>query len=271
MSRGDRVAVNGNLSMSMRDNYGEHGVEEYYKKVGSTYRNPHYPGIRLCLFSWLNSMQYILLTKYFPLGSGEATLAFVEWCNTGKTLYLEQHSSKTTTRPDSDPTPVPNRPPVIPRRKGQITPCLLGPDFPRPRITAADPFTAAAFKERTTYPCAELSFEAIAEGELPQVSVNIVDGSLLPISSSPHAEGDSTDEGTKTGQPLLQIILSTKARWLVILAPHKKPEVFVIVIKNGWGWVKWDVDAWKEVDISDSKGELLHERVHCRVYRSANF
>ena len=28
MSRGDRVAVSGNLSTSMRDNYGEHGVEE---------------------------------------------------------------------------------------------------------------------------------------------------------------------------------------------------------------------------------------------------
>jgi hypothetical protein len=56
----------------MRDNYGEYGVEEvtniylfvhadptnlstqYYKRVGSTYRNPHYPGIRQCIFAWLH-------------------------------------------------------------------------------------------------------------------------------------------------------------------------------------------------------------------------
>ena len=73
MSRGDRTAVSGILSLSMRNNYGELGVDEvkfvpqvqtfylikltlpkYYKKVGATYRNPHYPGVRLCIFSWLS-------------------------------------------------------------------------------------------------------------------------------------------------------------------------------------------------------------------------
>jgi hypothetical protein len=72
MSRGNRCAASGNLSSSMRANYGEHGVEEvflnsldsethaesyelkYYRKVGSTYRNPHFPGLRLCIFAWLN-------------------------------------------------------------------------------------------------------------------------------------------------------------------------------------------------------------------------
>ena len=54
----------------MRDNYSEHGVEEvrkhdfsllrifeivqYYKKVGRTYRNPHFPGIRTVLWLWFN-------------------------------------------------------------------------------------------------------------------------------------------------------------------------------------------------------------------------
>ena len=33
--------------------------------------------------------------------------------------------------------------------------------------------------------------------------------------------------------------LSTKARWLVIIAPHKKPE-----IKDGWGWERWDLKSW---------------------------
>lgn len=71
MSRGNRETTVGNLKGSMRENYSEHGVEEagrssvlppypinttvqYYRKVGATYRNPHYPGIRSCLFLWLN-------------------------------------------------------------------------------------------------------------------------------------------------------------------------------------------------------------------------
>jgi len=97
--------------------------------------------------------------------------------------------------------------------------------------------------------------------------------------------------------------LSTKARWLVILAPHKKPDVriscfsvhrhnFLIPeqIKDGWGWSKWSVEQWKECsmhDTSNSKHEILHERqvlsghptllsvdgisrVHCRIFRSYN-
>jgi hypothetical protein len=79
MSRGDRAIAPGNLSSSMRENYGELGVSEvstaeqlfyeqqllillkYYKRTGSTYRNPHFPGIRLCMFLWLNRFVYPVL------------------------------------------------------------------------------------------------------------------------------------------------------------------------------------------------------------------
>jgi hypothetical protein len=33
--------------------------------------------------------------------------------------------------------------------------------------------------------------------------------------------------------------LSTKCRWLAVIAPHKKPE-----IKDGWGWERWDLKNW---------------------------
>jgi hypothetical protein len=33
--------------------------------------------------------------------------------------------------------------------------------------------------------------------------------------------------------------LSTKCRWLAVIAPHKKPE-----IKDGWGWERWDLKSW---------------------------
>jgi hypothetical protein len=56
--------------------------------------------------------------------------------------------------------------------------------------------------------------------------------------------------------------LSTRARWLVVIAPHKKPEVcrvsLIMVarargasrsfadvqIKDGWGWARWDLREW---------------------------
>ena len=31
-------------------------------------------------------------------------------------------------------------------------------------------------------------------------------------------------------------------------------------IKEGWGWVKWDVESWAETIMSDTKGEILQDR-----------
>ncbi|KAJ3516599.1 hypothetical protein NLJ89_g1028 [Agrocybe chaxingu] len=250
MSRGDRIFVSGNLSSSMRENY-EHGVAEYYVKVGNTYRNPHFPGIRLCLFAWLNN--------------GEATLAFIEWYNTGKKLYQESHA-----KVEGDRT---SRQSVIPRRKGVVVPVPLDLSFPGPSITAADPFTSAAYRERTSYPCAELSFEDVAEGLFPSMSIDISSGAVLEHKKSEGGE-DEDPEGTKcqiemvvcsfalhlienpSGLFALLSQLSLKARWLVVLAPHKKPE-----IKEGWGWRKWDVAKWAECEmVTPTPGEFLYDR-----------
>ena len=66
--------------------------------------------------------------------------------------------------------------------------------------------------------------------------------------------------------------LSMKCRWLIILAPHKKPEVRNVIslvsvlltltpqIKDGWGWSKWDVENWTEVPMTEIKGEILNTR-----------
>ncbi|KAF9561345.1 hypothetical protein CPC08DRAFT_635571 [Agrocybe pediades] len=292
MSRGDRVAATGILSTSMRDNYGEHGVEEYYRKVGSTYRNPHYPGIRLSLVSWLNKwwqMEHEAITKLsadqlmlFDMAC-EATLAFVEWCRAGKKLYQEK-LSQAQSSPQSEEPSKPSRAAVPPRKKA-LTPLALGPEFPKPQVVAADPFTAAAFNERTGFPCAELSFEAIAEGSMPDQAINIADSSLKAIAAQEPEDREETVQGDHLCQVEMVVCsfamhlidnpsslfsllweLSSKARWLIILAPHKKPE-----IKSGWGWNKWDIDTWKSCEMTTSTGELLYDRVHCRVYRSVNF
>ena len=46
--------------------------------------------------------------------------------------------------------------------------------------------------------------------------------------------------------------LSGKAMWLVVIGPTKLPHVSDAVrpsaeqqIKEGWGWVRWDLGAWK--------------------------
>jgi hypothetical protein len=57
----------GNLSLNMSSNYNEHGVDEvcslpadseltakYYKKVASSYRNPHFPGVKKVIFELMN-------------------------------------------------------------------------------------------------------------------------------------------------------------------------------------------------------------------------
>ncbi|RDB17973.1 Uncharacterized protein C17A5.05c [Hypsizygus marmoreus] len=274
MSRGDRTVVTGNISTSMRNNYQTLGVSEYYKKVGSTYRNPHFPGIRRCVFLWLNrlwemdsavlSTQRRILIFDMACGSGEGTIAAKEWWSLGRRLHefvvLKSEGEKPTVN--------------LPRSRTKIAPPPLGPGVRQPHIIAADPFTCAAYRDRTSLPCAALSFKEISEGALP------------PIPSDTEVAGEEAMPGDGARTPIIDIIicsfalhliedpsqlfsllweLSSKARWLVILAPHKKPE-----IKDGWGWCKWDIDAWQSCRMTDQIRELVNDRVHCRVYRSMN-
>ncbi|KAF8742269.1 hypothetical protein AX14_005446 [Amanita brunnescens Koide BX004] len=280
MSRGDRAVASGNLSLSMRNNYDELGVDEYYKKVGATYRNPHYPGVRLCMFSWLSKWwqmekecvtsaenDHRILLFDMACGHGEVTVAFAEWLKLGQNLC--QSSQGNASQPD---------------RRGKIPAIPVGPEFPQPYVMAADPYTSEAFKQRTGLSCDRLSFKDVAEGTLPSSTTNL---SRL-LSAGTHAtETDSSDaispvsEDNKIEMAICSFALhlvesnselfallwelSTKTRWLVVIAPHKKPE-----IKAGWGWVKWNVDEWSEGQMKESKGEFLHDRVHCRVYKSLN-
>jgi len=101
-----------------------------------------------------------------------------------------------------------------------------------------------AYRDRTSFPCSNLSFEAIAEGSLPLISVNIVDQSTKEISWKDSE--DVNEQEQVDHRPMIEMVvcsfalhlienpsgifallwqLSLKARWLVILAPHKKPEV----------------------------------------------
>ncbi|KAL4064859.1 hypothetical protein V8B97DRAFT_1198241 [Scleroderma yunnanense] len=289
--RSHRIGTSGNLQRSMRANYDEYGVDSYYRKVGATYRNPHFPGVRACMFAWLDEWwkhEHSTFGSRAPLifdmacGSGEVTVAAYQWW-TG-----------------ASPKPVRRGPlshPVLPT-SGSFRPQLatstgialrqnttLSPSDMH--IMATDPYTAEAYLERTMLPCAPFSFMDIAGGALPPVISPLTSLRKAPASGAETMVladniGDAVDTPiaidmvicsfalhlVESPSELFALLweLSTKASWLVILAPHKKPE-----IKDGWGWVKWDCNSWAECSMADRKGEYVQDRVHCRVYRSINF
>ncbi|CAE6501855.1 unnamed protein product [Rhizoctonia solani] len=271
--------MSGNLSRSMRENYDTHGVDEYYKIVGSSYRNPHFPGIKQCLNIFMNNLR-------LTCGSGEVTVALQEWWSACQNQPTQSASNSIAARPAvprpvvsprlvvSPPTPAVSRPaPSFPR---------ISPTEPPLRIVATDPYTSDAYHTRTGLPCIALSFHDVAVEGLPDASKALVpeeqesknDEDELKTSDEAisHPEDRETYELVicsfalhllVTPGSLYELLsaLSYGARWLVVLEPHKKPE-----IKEGWGWTQWDITTWAAAQ--GREGEFIKERVHCRVYKS---
>ncbi|GAB1520784.1 hypothetical protein RhiTH_003872 [Rhizoctonia solani] len=278
--------MSGNLSKSMRENYDTHGVDEYYKIVGSSYRNPHFPGIKLCMNIFMNN--------------GEVTIALQEWWTTCQTQ--NQSTPSAPARP-AVPRPVvsPPRPVVVPLRPAVSPPIPTSSRaqplaFPRIssvepplRIVATDPYTSDAYRTRTGLPCIPMSFHDVAVEGLPdasKVSFEEIESELKGEEKVDVADKDETvnaDHGEATTATVedshpedreiydlvicsfalhllttpgslyeLLSTLSYGARWLVVLEPHKKPE-----IKEGWGWTLWDVTVWQEAQ--GREGEFVKE------------
>lgn len=103
-------------------------------------------------------------------------------------------------------------------------------------IEGVDPYTGAAYRERTGQAAEALSFEQIAEGALAGRAY-----SLIVCSFALHLLEASR-------LPALLFRLAESAPHLLILTPHKRPAV-----KAAWGWALED--------------ELVIERVRARVYR----
>src|SRR6476661_11047388 len=64
-------------SLSIRGEYESHGVEAYYRRFGSQYRNPHEPAVARSLAEAVRRWPIDLSRRVLDLaaGSGEATLA----------------------------------------------------------------------------------------------------------------------------------------------------------------------------------------------------
>ncbi|WRT70173.1 uncharacterized protein IL334_007167 [Kwoniella shivajii] len=322
--------VHGNLSHAMRDNYNEHGVDEYYRKVAATYRNPFFPGIKKVIWTFMNRWweaegrslfvseirQNGLRVLDMAAGSGEATLCLLEWAQKGKNPV----SSNNFTQPSSSSNPalsnrstVPDplaalraissagasatsRPAFIPptvRRPavggkkgkqvfGRMDPPQL-PDHFELDIIATDPYTSPAYTDRTSSPCHPLSFNDLANGLVPPNP-----GASSPPNAEPVWDmiicSFALHLVTSPSELFALLFeLSNKARWLIVVAPHKKPE-----IKETWGWSRYDIASWTvagesklyggggkgytdEDNEEETELEIIRDKVKLRLYRSNAF
>lgn len=117
----------------------------------------------------------------------------------------------------------------------------------KPSVLAIDPYTGPAFhKVHPAIPFLPLSFAQIDDIE-GYYTLTICSFALHLIS----------------GSELWACLdaLTRKSKWLLIISPHKKPE-----IKTSWGWERWDTKTWNrdETDVA----EIVQERVRGRLYRN---
>jgi len=197
-------------------------------------------------------------------------LSVKQWWASGRQNHLQSQELSPSDE-KLNITPVPHH-----KTSSVASTHCLPPHVPTPQVIAADPFTSVAYADRTSLTCASLSFRDIADGALPPLQTTTYQS---PDSNAGDTLLDPTNividmvicsfalHLVNNPSELFALLweLSTKTRWLIILAPHKKPE-----IKDGWGWTKWNVNTWKECLMSDNVGQYLKDRVHCRIYRSVN-
>jgi SAM-dependent methyltransferase len=224
----------------MRQAYAAHGVQGFYTQEASSYRNAH--------FGALNTALAAALDEVFGGDDGGARML-----------------SPVPSAPDPPPPLDTNVLRLGPAgaRDGDGRPKLrvldlacgsgeaslvvdrwlrgkAGAPFGHLVLTASDPFTAAAFRERTGLPAVGgWAFEDVQEGCLHGRAFDVV-----VCSFALHLLDESRLFATLRE-------LSVAARWLVICSPHKRPHV-----KHGCGWA------------------LVHdgvkERVHVRIFESCN-
>jgi SAM-dependent methyltransferase len=173
---------------SIRAAYERHGAEEYYRRFGAEYRNPHEPMIWRALDAAIGKWQPDLSCVLdLAAGSGEVT------------LFLRERGAG--------------------------------------RVDGIDPYTAEAYRQRTGQEPEALTFADIAAGALARRKY-----SLIVCSFALHL-------CEKSRLPRLMMQMRTISDTLLILTPHKRPE-----IRKEWGW--------------QLTGEILLERVKVRYYKA---
>ncbi|EPY53443.1 fungal protein [Schizosaccharomyces cryophilus OY26] len=229
----------------MRANYAQ-GVDVYYQKSGSTYRNLHFYALRLltmdCLSRFWDHNDKTRSSEFHIIdlacGSGEITQVVREWELLGKKKSVEGDSSRA-------------------RKKLSIRSIPLG--YPPIEIVATDPYTGEAYEQNVGVPCLNLNFQDVADGKFPPSKA--VDGiyDLVICSFALHLLTDPSKLFATC------YALATQCRWLLIVSPHKQP-----ILKPEWGWIPWNIETWLPLDYGDNHDHVI-ERVHGRFFQSINF
>ena len=174
------------MSLSVRDEYSNGGVDKYYISNGGSYKNTHEDRVVTALGSAIDTWSLDVSNVLdLSCGSGEITMPLI---NMGA------------------------------------------------NVTGIDPYTTEAYNHRTGLQAECLNFQQIATGALTGRSY-----SLIVCSYAMHLAERSV-------LPMLCYNLSMIAPYLLILTPHKKPE-----ISHKWGWAL--------------EGELYIKRIKARMYR----
>ncbi|KAI8470552.1 MAG: hypothetical protein J3K34DRAFT_521224 [Monoraphidium minutum] len=234
----------------MRQAYGAHGVVGYYQQEGTSYRNPHTHALGVALSAALSEVfggdQQERLLSPVPAPAAPPAEANV----------LRLSGARRQGQPDGGGGggggggegggDLSLRLLDLACGSGEAAIAVAAwlnaaaPRFGRLVLTAADPYTAGAFRAHTGLPRVEpWSFEDVQGGALEGRSYDAV-----AVSFALHLLDESRLYATLSA-------LSAASRWLFLLSPHKRPHV-----KDGCGWA------------------LVHssvrERVHVRFYESCN-
>ena len=116
-------------------------------------------------------------------------------------------------------------------------------------IDACDAFTMQAYRDQTGRACKQLSFEQIAGGALRRPVDTLTSFAAKPDSYSLIGCSFAMHLCPVSELPALLLELSQVAHQLLILSPHKRPN-----IRDGWGW-----------SLRDS---FTEQRVHVRLLES---
>jgi len=118
---------------------------------------------------------------------------------------------------------------------GEVT--LILKDLGVKDITGADPYTVTAYERRTGNTCRPISFEDITNGKLSEEKF-----SIIICSYALHLAKEEL-------LPVLAMQLSMISEQLLIITPHKRPD-----IEEKWGW--------------SFVNETVLDRTRARLYKS---
>lgn len=251
----------------MRANYDAHGVDGYYQAVHATYRNPHYPGVVEGVARLMDRAAGVSARSPNAATSNQKSGA-KDMSSTSMTTSSSSSSTSTTTHQN------PLRILDLACGSGEATLALehwhKQRAFSRPLIiTACDPYTAQAYRERTGRACSEWSFRDVMDGILLENDNEGEDAIETPLLNNSDANSDARNTHIQRKPHDVCICsfalhlltpsqlhatctqLALACRLLIVLSPHKRPH-----ITSAMGWECVETVVTREM------------RVHAWLYRA---